>query len=177
MLKHGILGLLNYYPMTGYEINEVFKKSLNYFWVAQTSQIYRELQKLRDSGWVADELIEQKKRPDKKLFRITDEGRAELRRWLKDGSSLKTNTPLLMKSFFFSELPREDAKAFFVHIRDDAREHLAQFPENREKLDRIESSGENREASLYWGMTLDYGIRYYDMLAEWAEECLRKLGE
>ena len=82
-----------------------------------------------------------------------------------------------MKSFFFSELPREDAKAFFVHIRDDAREHLAQFPENREKLDRIESSGENREASLYWGMTLDYGVRYYEMLAEWAEECLKKLEE
>ena len=42
MLKHGILGLLNYGSMTGYEINKAFKDSLSYFWNAQTSQIYRE---------------------------------------------------------------------------------------------------------------------------------------
>ena len=43
MLKHGILGLLNYHSLTGYEIMEVFRDSLNFFWSAQTSQIYREL--------------------------------------------------------------------------------------------------------------------------------------
>ena len=43
MLKHGILGLLNYGDMSGYEIREVFQDSLNYFWTAQTSQIYREI--------------------------------------------------------------------------------------------------------------------------------------
>ena len=44
MLKHGILGLLNYDDKTGYEIMTVFRDSLNHFWTAQTSQIYRELQ-------------------------------------------------------------------------------------------------------------------------------------
>ena len=43
MLKHGILVLLNYGDMSGYEIREVFKNSLNYFWTVQTSQIYREI--------------------------------------------------------------------------------------------------------------------------------------
>ena len=46
MLKHGILGLINYHEMTGYEIMQTFKDSLNFFWKAQTSQIYRELQVL-----------------------------------------------------------------------------------------------------------------------------------
>ncbi len=45
ILKHGILGLLNYHPMTGYEIMLVFRDSLRFFWSAQTSQIYRELQR------------------------------------------------------------------------------------------------------------------------------------
>lgn len=31
MLKHGILGLLNYHDMTGYEIMEVFRDSLRFF--------------------------------------------------------------------------------------------------------------------------------------------------
>ena len=82
MLKHGILGLLNYGPMTGYEIKTVFQDSLNYFWTAQTSQIYRELQSLKKKEWVKDELIPQKGRPDKRLFSITDAGKEELRCWL-----------------------------------------------------------------------------------------------
>ena len=52
MLKHGILGLLNYKEMTGYEIMETFRDSLNYFWDAKTSQIYRELQGLEQKEWV-----------------------------------------------------------------------------------------------------------------------------
>ena len=31
MLKHGILGLLNYGAMTGYEIREAFENSLHFF--------------------------------------------------------------------------------------------------------------------------------------------------
>ena len=46
LLKQGILGLLNYGDMSGYEIKTIFQQSLNYFWTAQTSQIYRELQSL-----------------------------------------------------------------------------------------------------------------------------------
>ena len=37
MLKHGILGLLSYGSMTGYDITRTFKDSLSYFWSAQTS--------------------------------------------------------------------------------------------------------------------------------------------
>lgn len=47
MLKHGILGLLNYGSMSGYDIMRTFKNSLDFFWTAQTSQIYRELQTLK----------------------------------------------------------------------------------------------------------------------------------
>ena len=52
LLKQGILGLLNYGDMSGYEIKTIFQQSLNYFWTAQTSQIYRELQALEKDGWV-----------------------------------------------------------------------------------------------------------------------------
>ena len=53
MLKHGILGLLNYGDKTGYEIMTVFRDSLNHFWTAQTSQIYRELQTMEKNGWIS----------------------------------------------------------------------------------------------------------------------------
>ena len=50
MLKYGILGLLNYQDMTGYEVMEVFRDSLRFFWSAQTSQIYREMQGMEKNG-------------------------------------------------------------------------------------------------------------------------------
>ena len=68
MLKHGILGLLNYHEMTGYEIMEVFRDSLNYFWDAKTSQIYRELQGLEQKEWVSKTVVLQAKRPDKNVY-------------------------------------------------------------------------------------------------------------
>ena len=35
-LKHGLLGLLNYGSMTGYELDKIFRDSLSFFWQAKT---------------------------------------------------------------------------------------------------------------------------------------------
>ena len=104
MLKHGILGLLNYGKMTGYEIMTVFRDSLSFFWHAQTSQIYRELQTLEKNGWIQSARIEQESRPDKNLLSITREGKKELARWLRDDSVKSViRSPLMMKTFFRGE--------------------------------------------------------------------------
>lgn len=39
-LQHGILGFLNYGPCSGYELAKAFHSSVQFFWPAQTSQIY-----------------------------------------------------------------------------------------------------------------------------------------
>ena len=108
MLKHGILGLLNYGDKTGYEIMTVFRDSLNHFWTAQTSQIYRELQTMEKNGWISQRHVEQAGKPDKNVFSITAEGRAELLRWLRaDNLPRSVRDPFLMKTFFRGELPVE----------------------------------------------------------------------
>ena len=82
MLKHGILGLLNYGNMTGYEIREIFNKSLNFFWQAQSSQIYRELHTLEKNGWITMTTVEQSDKPNKNICSIKESGKVELLRWL-----------------------------------------------------------------------------------------------
>ena len=57
-LKHAILGLLNYHDMTGYDINRYFKSSIAFFWHAQTSQIYKELNNCLKENWVENGLLE-----------------------------------------------------------------------------------------------------------------------
>ena len=54
-LQHGILGFLNYGPCSGYELAKAFHSSVQFFWPAQTSQIYLTLGKLEHAGLVAHE--------------------------------------------------------------------------------------------------------------------------
>ena len=85
-LKHAILGLLNYADMSGYDIDRFFKSSIAFYWHAQTSQIYKELNNLTANHYVESDIVYQSDKPNKKLFHITDEGKVELHRWLADAN-------------------------------------------------------------------------------------------
>ena len=123
MLKHGILGLLNYGDMTGYEIMTAFRDSLQYFWSANTSQIYRELQTLKDKGFVQGQMVKQDSKPDKIIFSITDTGRLELHDWLREENYGKCNIGLLMKVFFSGEITRKENIERFRHIQQFCKEY------------------------------------------------------
>ena len=74
-LKHAILGLLNYAHMSGYWYLLFFSKSsIAFYWHAQTSQIYKELNNLTANHYVESDIVYQSDKPNKKLFHITDEG-------------------------------------------------------------------------------------------------------
>lgn len=178
MLKHGILGLLNYYPMTGYEIMTVFRDSLNFFWSAQTSQIYRELQTLESRGWVEKTAVPQQGKPDKNLYTITQEGRRELLRWLSDGEpELSSRSHILMKVFFLGERSREENISYFEGLKAYCgifREGLDRAWENiRTYRDMITDP----DKAVYWEMTVDYGRRNMEMYMDWAQACIDKLRE
>lgn len=178
MLKHGILGLLNYHEMTGYEIMEVFRDSLCFFWKAQTSQIYRELQGLEKRGWVSKTNVPQKGKPDKNIYAITEDGRKELLIWLSDGDmGLRQRVPILMKTFFMGERSREENIRFFCELTaycEVFRQSLANVPKT------IAAYGnyiEEKEKTLYWEMAVDYGRRNIQMHIEWAQRCIKRLEE
>jgi hypothetical protein len=45
-LKHAILGILSFSPMTGYDLKKAFDRSVRHFWPVNQSQIYRTLAEL-----------------------------------------------------------------------------------------------------------------------------------
>lgn len=175
MLKYGILGLLNYHEMTGYEIMEVFRDSLNFFWTAQTSQIYRELQTLEKKEWVKKQVILQQGKPDKNLFSITDRGRKELLLWLADGDFGRQRNSLLMKVFFMGERSREENIQFFQGLIRYFQMMSDSYSPVTEAIQNYDTFLGGTEHALYWGMTLDYGRRNCRMNIEWAENCIKEL--
>ncbi|MDE7171508.1 MAG: PadR family transcriptional regulator [Oscillospiraceae bacterium] len=178
MLKHGILGLLNYREMTGYEIMETFRDSLNYFWDAKTSQIYRELQGLEQKEWVSKTVVPQNGKPDKNVYSITAAGREELLRWLADDDlGLRVKTPILMKVFFLGERSAEDNIRYFESVKRCCELFLKSLESVPQYIDTYGDMIGQKDKALYWQMTAEYGRRSTQMQIEWAQDCIQRLEE
>lgn len=172
MLKHGILGLLNYKDMTGYEVMETFRDSLNFFWTAQTSQIYRELQTIEKNGWATCSIEEQVGKPDKKIFHITEEGRQELISWLSNGKFKNENNSMLLKVFFMGEVEEAVSVDFFQTLSkacDNSIESLTQVPDI---IDAYKDVLADDKKAMYWKMTAEYGRLISEATREWSKYCL-----
>jgi len=178
MLKHGILGLIHYHPMTGYEIMLVFRDSLHFFWNAQTSQIYRELQTLEIMGWVGKTTVAQQSRPDKNVYHITPEGREELLRWLSDGEpALNMRSQILMKVFFLGERSREENIRYFEGLKEYCGIFLQGLDLAWEHIGQYRALISEPEKAVYWEMTVDYGRRNMQTYIDWAQSCIDRLKE
>lgn len=101
-ITYGILGLLALWgPLSGYDIKHLFDHILVPMWGAAHSQIYKELRRMKELGWVDMEREEQESRPDRKVYSITDEGYTALRKWQAQPPTVfQIRDELLLKILF-----------------------------------------------------------------------------
>lgn len=179
-LKHAILGLLNYSDMTGYDIDRYFKTSIAFFWHAQTSQIYKELNTLSDRNWVESDIVYQSDKPNKKLFHITEEGKLELHRWLADADLediMKYKNPLLVKIFFSSDIDIDQTMRLLEKYIHECSQVIEKMNVDVNQIPQLEAKIQRDNESFYWGMTMTYGFMYYQNEIKWANWCIDKLKE
>jgi len=79
-LDHALLVSLLEKPSSGYELARRFDRSIGYFWHATHQQIYRVLSRMEAEGWISAEVQAGETAPDRKIFTVTANGRAELAR-------------------------------------------------------------------------------------------------
>ena len=81
-ITYGMLGLLALWgPMSGYDLKHISDHILAPMWGVVQSQVYKELRRMQELGWVEMEREEQESRPDRKVYSITEQGYAALRSW------------------------------------------------------------------------------------------------
>jgi DNA-binding PadR family transcriptional regulator len=85
-LKHALLATLLDGPATGYEMAKLFDAGVAHYWHATAPQLYQELTRLESEGLVTGTHVAQRDRPNKRVMAITDEGRAELERFVASPS-------------------------------------------------------------------------------------------
>ncbi|QJS99751.1 PadR family transcriptional regulator [Streptomyces asoensis] len=77
-LKYAVLAALLEGEASGYELSKVFDVSLANFWPATPQQLYRELERLAQDGLIEARVVQQERRPNKRMFTLTEAGRADL---------------------------------------------------------------------------------------------------
>lgn len=81
-IKFAILGILAERDLHGYELKSSFDEKVGEFWSLNYGQIYSTLDRLEKEELVTHDRHAQDKRPDRKIFSITPQGRKELEDWL-----------------------------------------------------------------------------------------------
>src|SRR6478735_775489 len=102
-----VLGLLGVKPMSGYDIKRVVDRSIRHFWAASYGQIYPELKRLEEAGWIAGD-DEPRGGRARRVYRITDPGTEALRGWLAGRETrIEMRDESLLRLFFADTLPRD----------------------------------------------------------------------
>jgi DNA-binding PadR family transcriptional regulator len=179
-LKHGLLGLLNYGKMSGYDLDKVFKDSLAFFWQGQTSQIYRELGAMEKSGWITSEIEFQRDKPNKKWYALTPDGKKEFMNWLSSSEGavenlLHVRSSFLMRLFFAGELPPEHTISMLQDVRGACAKALENMKPAPENVDKYQNRAPGPERARYWRMVVFFGESYYKAIARWADSMLSLL--
>ena len=108
-LAHTILSLLSESSLSGYDVSKKFNEGVGCYWQASQQQIYRELNRIESQGWAEFETIPQVGKPNKKVYRLTNQGWKELVRWYAEPTEpTQIREDLLVKVRFGYKMPRGD---------------------------------------------------------------------
>ena len=175
-LPHTLLGLLNYHPATGYEIKAAFEQSVHFFWNATLPQIYRTLNNMEEQGWLAVTVEHQDGKPSRKVYRVTDSGGEEFRRWLAEPPEvIQPRSPMLIKVFFGKQMDPDDLKRLLAQWRDHHCQLLKKYEEVLPVIQHYQGLTGAGEDARYWAMTLDFGRRHAQMVVEWCGSTIDSL--
>lgn len=139
-------------------------------WPATQSQLYGELNKLADAGLIEVSDLGPRGR---KEYRITDAGRAELRRWVTNPQDDPPfRSPGLLRVFLLGEVRPEQAREHMVSMAEYADAEVKRLEELRDSIDWTDGDG------LFYGRAaLEYGLRINSMEAEWAKWLVNAIDE
>lgn len=171
-LPHALITALVEQPSSGSDLASRFDRSIGYFWHATHQQIYRELGRLEEAGWV-ESLPPESGRGRKKVYQVLPAGRAELQRWVAEDQD-----PKPLRDEFMVRL-RAEAVVGPTGLASDITRRLALHTLKLDEYCTIEArdfnrNGLSRKAQLQH-LVLKAGIMQERMWIEFSTKALEIL--
>ena len=168
-----ILGLLSWYPMSGYELKATMEGSIGNFWSESFGQIYPELHRLEKEGLVTSQAEPGENPKAKRRYSITEAGREALREWVAEPPKERPpRNELLLKIFFGL---RTDPERLLLYVQE-ARKRVEQRVQviNRNEANLRSQYSDNPHLP-YWLMTARNGLLHYQAMLVWCDETIVEL--
>lgn len=175
-LPHAILGFLSLGPSTGYELKKTFTRTVQHFWSADQSQIYRTLARIVARRWARTELVRQSSRPNKKVYTITEAGREEFLRWMHSPPPQEDpHVAPLLRVFFAGALPDAEVAGMLEGAAAQFGAELGEYRSVLRDLDAGSFHPLSDRDRLFWRATVEYGIAVTRAQKTWAEALRKRL--
>jgi DNA-binding PadR family transcriptional regulator len=163
-----VLGMLGLGARTGYDIKGIVDQSTRFFWAASYGQIYPELRRLENAGFVSGKLAPTGGRK-RKEYELTVAGRHALAAWAASPPRMpELRDENLLKLFFADALPREQALEQLRMRRQGHEQFLGILQEIADR------PGEDPP---FVDLVLRYGIDYAEFNIEWCKRHERRLAK
>lgn len=174
-LRDAVLAALLDGEASGYDLAKGFDASVANFWMATPQQLYRELDRMASEGLIAARLVEQDRRPNKRLYSLTEQGRRALREFTeappKPGA---IREDLLVQVQAVDSGNIEAIRDALTERRQWATAKLARYRRMQDHLlaGRTEAAylAESERIGPY--LTLLRGIRFEEENIDWAARAL-----
>ena len=160
-----ILGLLEARPHSGYDLKRTIDRTIRHFWAASYGQIYPELKRLEDAGWITGADGGSRAR---RVYRATPAGRSALVGWLHGNETrIELRDESLLRLFFADALPPDEA----LGLLRARREGYSRMLELLRSLD----DGSGVPDPPYIDVVYRWGLDYCEWGIDWCERQERRL--
>jgi DNA-binding PadR family transcriptional regulator len=175
-LKHAILGFLSYLPLSGYDLKKAFDHSVQHFWPANQSQIYRTLAELEENGMVTKEVIEREERLDMKIYHVTEAGRAELHAWLTTPQPERDDRePFLIQVYFGGQISDDELLKVMRHKLKETEERLGVYEAVNQMIQNTPPKIQDPRAIFLSILTLEAGYVNNQSIAAWLRSAIERI--
>lgn len=171
--QYAILGILGRGPRSGYSVKKLTDQSTRYFWAENYGSLYPTLKRLEGEGLVTSERQPQEGKPERKVYAITDAGRAVLATWLSAPTEPgQHRNELLLKLFFGSQAPLEVSLEGLKRYRAEQAALLETYQHIEAWMKTARADHPDAPFEL---LTLSYGRHEAEALVRWCDESLAAL--
>lgn len=180
-LRNALMAALLEGEASGYDLAKGFDATVANFWSATPQQLYRELDRMEAEGLVTARVVEQERRPTKRLFSLTDAGRREVRAYTAEPPArpAAVRDELLVKVQCADAGDMAAVRAAVAGRMELATAKLARYERIRRRL----LAGRSEEAYFAEAerigpyLTLLRGMSFERENLRWGELALRRLDE
>jgi DNA-binding PadR family transcriptional regulator len=174
-LRNAVLAALLEGEASGYDLAKGFDASVANFWMATPQQLYKELERMAAEGLIDTRVVEQERRPNKRLHSITPAGRTALRAFVAEPAKPTAIRDELMVKV--QGMQAQDASAVRATVADKlewSKAKLARYERLRARLLNGRSEQAYLEESERVGpyLTLMRGISFEQENIRWSEFAL-----